>query len=202
MCNFLQYVYVAPINKAQVTNWFKNSIIPLEYISIVYPCTLQSPSVTSSGLVSLEAKLVHASHCLDCTLYGCGLLQILSCSMPSPPIFPPSLLYMFILVLSVCCFRAIGFAACAEPTGVALWSCVFMVNLSNNMFTSWKVFFFLDHGKDPMIILHCCLLWTCRPFSAAGPNLVFEFSSECTKLSIYPCLVSQVVGTVKDLYCV
>lgn len=108
MCNFLQYVYVAPINKAQVTNWYKNSIIPLEYISIVYPCTLQSPSVTSSGLVSLEAKLVHASHCLDCTLYGCGLLQILSCSMPPPPIFPPSLLYMFILVLSVCCFRAIG----------------------------------------------------------------------------------------------
>lgn len=69
MCNFLQYVYVAPINKAQVTNWFKNSIIPLEYISIVYPCTLQSPSVTSSGLVSLEAKLVHASHCLDCTVW-------------------------------------------------------------------------------------------------------------------------------------
>lgn len=51
--------------KAQVTNWFKNSILPLEYTSIVYPCTFQSPSVISIGLVSLEAKLVHASHCMD-----------------------------------------------------------------------------------------------------------------------------------------
>ncbi len=76
------------------------------------------------------------------------------------------------------------------------WSLLLIVDFDSDTLTSWRVFFtWLDVMKgfffreDSLIIHHCCLPWTSRPFYVAELTSAFFFFSKSIKLLIWPLLM-------------
>ncbi len=126
------------------------------------------------------------SHCSIVFHRWCCMLRIMSCFKPSPYFFLHVILVQGDLNFS-CPKNAfpevvwLFFWPClhlvVNPLYLFSWSLLLIVDFDSDTTTSCRVFFsWLDAVKDSLIIQHCCLAWTSRPFYVAELTSAFFFS--------------------------